>query len=220
MAAAALPVVSCSGITIAQQPLGQIHWKSTTTKLIVHSTIPFNFSVVALFFVGRGTIIIMSIHHNSKAYILIITITTSADSSDQNNIIFSYEAAYIRQNIMYTTMNQLMHQIQQSTNNMTIIHPWQSYKFSSTQLWSCCSAGSLSHTSQTAAAWLSPHITVVHVMVFKVGQEWFSSAKPWTTLVNDLICLNCNMDDLPRCLTSAAFNRRNDGHYSRSQYHI
>jgi len=76
----------------------------------------------------------MSIHHDSEAYILIITITTSADSSDQNNIIFSYEAAYIRQNIMYTTMNQLMHQIQQSTNNMTIIHPWQSYKFSSTQL--------------------------------------------------------------------------------------
>ena len=138
----------------------------------------------------------------------------------QNNIIFSYEAAYIRQNIMYTTMNQLMHQIQQSTNNMTIIHPWQSYKFSSTQLWSCCSAGSLSHTSQTAAAWLSPHITVVHVMVFKVFQEWFSSAKPWTTLMNDLICLNCDMDDLPRCLMSAAFNRRNDGHYSRSQYHI
>ena len=112
---------------------------------------------------------------------------------------------------MYTTINQLMHQIQQSTNNMTIIHPWQSYKFSSTQLWSCCSAGSLSHTSQTAAAWLSPHITVVHVMVFKVFQEWFSSAKPWTTLMNDLICLNCDMDDLPRCFTSAAFNRRNDG---------
>ena len=152
MAAAALPVVSCSGITIAQQPLGQIHWKSTTTKLIVHSTIPFNFSVVALFFVGRGTIIIMSIHHHSEAFILIITITTSADSSDQNNIILSYEAAYIQQNIMYTTMNQPMHQIQQSTNNTTIIHPWQNYKFSSTQLWSCCSAGSLSHTSQTAAA--------------------------------------------------------------------
>ena len=112
---------------------------------------------------------------------------------------------------MYTTMNQPMHQIQQSTNNTTIIHPWQNYKFSSTQLWSCCSAGSLSHTSQTAAAWLSPHITVVHVMVFKVFQEWFSSAKPWTTLMNDLICLNCDMDDLPRCFTSAAFNRRNDG---------
>jgi len=48
-------------------------------------------------------------------------------------------------------------------------------------------------------------------MVFKVGQEWFSSAKPWTTLMNDLICLNCDMDDLPRCFTSAAFNRRNDG---------
>ena len=73
MAAAALPVVSCSGITIAQQPLGQIHCKSMTTKLIVHSTIPFNFRVVALFFVGRGTIIIMSIHHHSEAYILIIT---------------------------------------------------------------------------------------------------------------------------------------------------
>ena len=88
-----------------------------------------------MFFVGRGTIIIMSIHHHSEAYILIITITTSADSSDQNDsIIFSYEAAYIRQNIMYTTMNQPMHQIQQSTNNTTIIHPWQSYKFSSTQL--------------------------------------------------------------------------------------
>ena len=67
MAAAALPVVSCSGITIAQQPLGQIHWKSTTTKLIVHSTIPFKFSVVALFFVGRGTIIIMSIHHHQRS---------------------------------------------------------------------------------------------------------------------------------------------------------
>jgi len=214
MAAAALPVVSCSGITIAQQPLGQIHWKSMTTKLIVHSTIPFNFRVVALFFVGRGTIIIMSIHHHSEAYILIIT------TNQIRTISYLVMKQYIRQNIMYTTMNQPMHQIQQSTNNATIIHPWQNYKFSSTQLWSCCSAGSLSHTSQTAAARLSPHITVVHVMVFKVGQEWFSSAKPWTTLVNDLICLNCNMDDLPRCLTSAAFNRRNDGHYSRSQYHI
>jgi len=101
MAAAALPVVSCSGITIAQQPLGQIHWKSMTTKLIVHSTIPFNFSVVALFFVGRGTIIIMSIHHDSAAYILIITITTSADSSDQNNIIFSYEAVYSTKNYVH-----------------------------------------------------------------------------------------------------------------------
>jgi len=147
----------------------------------------------------------------SEAYILIITITISADSSDQNNIILSYEAAYIRQTIMYTTINQLMHQIQQSTNYTTIIHPWQSYKFSSTQLWSCCSAGSLSLTSQTAAVQISPHITVVHVMVFKVGQEWFSSAKPWTTLMNDLICLNCDMDDLPRCFMSAAFNRQNAG---------
>ena len=94
-----------------------------------------------MFFVGRGAIIIEvllllcpSIIIISEAYILIITITTSADSSDQNNIIFSYEAAYIQQNIMYTPINQPMHQLQQSTNNTTIIHPWQSYKFSSTQL--------------------------------------------------------------------------------------
>jgi len=33
------------------------------TKLIVYSTIPSNFSVVASFFVGRGTI--MSIHQRS-----------------------------------------------------------------------------------------------------------------------------------------------------------
>ena len=79
MAAAALPV-ACSGITISQQPLDQIHWKSTMTKLIVYSTIPSNFSVVASFFVGRGTILLCP--SISAAEILIITITTSADSSE------------------------------------------------------------------------------------------------------------------------------------------
>ena len=113
MAATTLPV-SLSGIVIAQQPLGQIHWKSMTTKFILHSTIPYTFSVVALFFVRRGTI--MSIHQRN---------TCSSPPLFQNNIIFNYEArlystGHYAHNNQSTDASR-----QQSTNNTTIIiHPW------------------------------------------------------------------------------------------------
>ena len=94
MAATTL-AVSLSGIVIAQQPLGQIHWKSMTTKFILHSTIPYTFSVVA------------------------------SPPLFQNTIIFNHEArlystGHYAHNNQSTDASR-----HQSTNNTTIIiHPW------------------------------------------------------------------------------------------------
>ena len=85
-----------------------------TTKFILHSTIPSTFSVVALFFVRRGTI--MSIHQQN---------TCSSPPLFQNNIIFNYEASlYLTGHYAHNNQSTDASRLQLTNNATIIIHPW------------------------------------------------------------------------------------------------